>query len=93
MLITRTKDISFYSERLGKQISGTYSRSGRMLTVTTPDGRQKMAPLGGSKPEILARLVLTDLENKITASTESKMPASAESEWRPREGSNLQPAD
>jgi hypothetical protein len=33
-----------------------------MLTVTTLDGRQKSAPLGGSKPEILARLALIELE-------------------------------
>ncbi len=64
-----------------------------MLTVTTSDGRQKTAPLGGTKPEILARLVLIDLENKIPASVEKKILASAENEWRPREGSNLQPAD
>jgi hypothetical protein len=48
--------ISFYSERLGKQISGVYSISGRMLIVTSADARQKSAPLGGSSPEILARL-------------------------------------
>jgi hypothetical protein len=64
-----------------------------MLTVTTSDGRQKTAPLGGTKPEVLARLVLIDLENKIPARVEKKIPASAENEWRPREGSNLQPAD
>ncbi len=64
-----------------------------MLTVTTSDGRQKTAPLGGTKPEILARLVLIDLENKIPASVEEKIPAGDENEWRPREGSNLQPAD
>jgi hypothetical protein len=56
------KEISFYSERLGKQISGVYSISGRMLVVTSSDGRQKCAPLGGSSPEILARLVLIELE-------------------------------
>jgi hypothetical protein len=61
---SRNKQISFYSERLGKQISGTYSLSGRMLIVTSLDGRQKTAPLGGSKPEILARLALTELELK-----------------------------
>jgi hypothetical protein len=33
-----------------------------MLTVTTLDGRQNSAPLGGSKPEILARLALIELE-------------------------------
>jgi hypothetical protein len=56
------KKISFYSERLGKKISGVYSISGRMLTVTSSDGRQKSAPLGGSDPEILARLTLIELE-------------------------------
>jgi len=32
----------FYSERLGKQISGVYSISGRMLIVISSDGRQKV---------------------------------------------------
>jgi hypothetical protein len=58
----RAKKISFYSERLGKKISGVYSISGRMLTVTSSDGRQKSAPLGGSNPETLARLTLIELE-------------------------------
>jgi hypothetical protein len=57
------KEISLYSERLRKQISGVYSISGRMLIVTSSDGqRQKFAPLGGSSPEILARLTLIELE-------------------------------
>jgi hypothetical protein len=56
------KEISLYSERLGKQISGVYSISGRMLIVTSSDGQQKCAPLGGSSPEILARLTLIELE-------------------------------
>jgi hypothetical protein len=56
------KPITFFSERLGKQISGTYLLLGRMLTVTTTDGRQKNAPLGGTNPEILARLTLVELE-------------------------------
>jgi hypothetical protein len=56
------KEISFYSERLGKQISGVYSKSGRMLTVISSDGRQKSVPIGGSKPEILVRLALIELE-------------------------------
>jgi hypothetical protein len=54
--------ISFFSERLGKQISGAYSLSGRMMIVTSADGRQKNAPLGGTNPEILARLTLVELE-------------------------------
>jgi hypothetical protein len=56
------KQISFYSKRLGKQISGVYSISGRMLIVTSSDGRQKTAPLGGINTEVLARLILIDLE-------------------------------
>jgi len=57
------KQISFYSERLGKQISGLYSITGRMLVVISSDGRQKSVPLGGMKTEALARLTLIDLEN------------------------------
>jgi hypothetical protein len=56
------KQISFYSERLGKQISGFYSISGRTLIVTSSDGRQKTAPLGGINTEVLARLILIDLD-------------------------------
>jgi hypothetical protein len=56
------KEISFYSELLGKQISGSYSICGRMLIVTSSDGRQKSAPLGGVNPENLARLTLIELE-------------------------------
>jgi len=56
------KDISFFSERLGKQISGTYLPLGRMMIVTAADGRQKNTPLGGTPPEILARLALVELE-------------------------------
>jgi hypothetical protein len=63
-LANRNKEISFYSEQLGKQISGTYGLFGRMVTVTASDGRQKRAPLGGSNPEILARLALMELEAK-----------------------------
>ncbi len=67
-MTSRNKEISFYSARLGKQISGSYSLSGRMLTVTALDGRQKAAPLGGSKPELLARLALIELELKNSRS-------------------------
>jgi len=56
------KEISFFSDRLGRKISGSYSLFGRMLTVTTPDGRQKSAPLGSTNPEIIARLTLIELE-------------------------------
>lgn len=60
--LTNPKEISFFSERLGKQISGKYLLLGRMMTVTAADGRQKNAPLGGTPPEILARLTLVELE-------------------------------
>jgi len=33
-----------------------------MMTVTTADGRQKNAPVGGTNPEMLARLTLVELE-------------------------------
>jgi hypothetical protein len=33
-----------------------------MLIVTSTDGRQKIAPLGGINTEVLARLTLIDLE-------------------------------
>jgi hypothetical protein len=56
------KEISFYSNRLGKQISGVYSISGRTVIVASSDGRQKNAPLGGVNAETLARLLLIELE-------------------------------
>ena len=56
--LANQKEISFFSERLGKQISGTYLGLGRMMTVTAADGE----PLGGTPPEILARLTLVELE-------------------------------
>jgi len=65
------KEISFFSERLGRKISGSYSLFGRMLTVTTADGRQKSAPLGGTNPEILARLTLLDLESGTSSSSDA----------------------
>ena len=70
-MANRSKEISFYSEQLGKQISGTYSLSGRLLTVTTLDGRQQRAPAGGGNPEILARLALVALETKNPARTQT----------------------
>jgi len=47
-----------------------------MLTVTTLDGRHKSAPLSGTKPEILARLTLIELEAKISVRAEN--PARAQ---------------
>jgi len=71
-LANSNKEISFYSELLGKQISGTYALFGRTVTVTAPDGRQKSAPLGGGHPEILARLALIALEAKTLGKAQEK---------------------
>jgi uncharacterized protein Veg len=58
------KEISFYSLRFGRQMTGVYSVIGDMITVTAPDGRQETTHLGGSLPESLARMMLIELELK-----------------------------
>jgi hypothetical protein len=78
------KEISFYSHQLGKQISGIYSLFGRMMTVTTSDGRQKSAPLGGGNPEMLARLTLDKLEAEKSESGRS--PTNLQNQDRPLPG-------
>ena len=60
------KEISFYSLRFGRQITGVYSVFGDKVTVTAPDGRQQTAQLGGSLPESLARMMLIELEVQKT---------------------------
>jgi hypothetical protein len=35
-----------------------------LLTVTAPDGRTKSAQLGGSSPELVARLLLLELDRE-----------------------------
>jgi hypothetical protein len=56
------KEISFYSMRLGRRITGVYSVFGGTITVTGSDGRQKTTQLGASLPESLARMMLIELE-------------------------------
>jgi hypothetical protein len=59
------KEFSFYSDELGREISCIYSAFGDLLTVTTPDGRQKIAPLGSSSsPVTLARKILIEMERE-----------------------------
>jgi hypothetical protein len=58
------REISFYSERYGKHLSGTWSVFGGRITVIAPDGRQQTTQLGSSTPETLARLMLIEIEGK-----------------------------
>jgi hypothetical protein len=44
--------------------SGTIRIEDGLLTVTAPDGRTKSAQLGGSSPELVARLLLLELERE-----------------------------
>jgi hypothetical protein len=59
------KEFSFYSERLKRELSGSYSVFGPLITVTSPDGRQKITQVGSSgSPEgldSLARILLREL--------------------------------
>jgi hypothetical protein len=58
------REISFYSERYGKHVSGIWSVFGGRITVTAPDGRQQTTHLGKSTPETLARLMLIEIEGQ-----------------------------
>jgi hypothetical protein len=56
-------EISFYSEELGREICCSYSAFGGLISVTTPDGRQKIAQLeSSSSPVTLARKILIEME-------------------------------
>jgi hypothetical protein len=55
------REFSFYSERVGKHLSGIWSVFGGRLTVVAPDGRQKTIQLGSSTPETLVRMMLIEL--------------------------------
>jgi hypothetical protein len=58
-------EISFYSDELGRKISCIYSAFGGLLTVITPDGRQKMSQLGSSNsPVTQARAMLIEMERE-----------------------------
>ena len=52
------REISFYSDRYGKHVSGLWSVFGGRITVIAPDGRQQTTHLGDSTPETLARSML-----------------------------------
>jgi hypothetical protein len=58
------REISFYSERYGKHLSGIWSVFGGRMTVIAPDGRQQTIHLGSSTPETLARLMLIEIEGQ-----------------------------
>jgi hypothetical protein len=57
-------EISFYSERYGKHLSGIWSVFGGRITVIAPDGRQQTIHQGSSTPETLARLMLIEIEGQ-----------------------------
>jgi hypothetical protein len=58
-------EISFYSDELGKKISCIYSAFGGLLTVTTPDGQQKISQLrSSSSPVTQARTMLIEMERE-----------------------------
>jgi hypothetical protein len=44
-----------------KGVTYIWSVFNRLVTVTAPDGRQKMTQLGGSPPESIARLLAKEL--------------------------------
>jgi hypothetical protein len=59
------KEISFYCDELGREVSCTYSALAGLLVVTTPDGRQKIAQLDlSSSPVTLARKILMEMERE-----------------------------
>ena len=58
------REISFYSDRYGKHVSGIWSVSDGKITVIAPDGRQQTTRLGNSAPETLARLMLIEIEGE-----------------------------
>ena len=61
-------EISFYSDELGRKTSCIYSAFGGLLTVTMPDGRQKISQLGSSNsPVTQARMTLIEMEREKKA--------------------------
>ena len=61
------KDISFYSEALGKELHGSYTLEQGTLTVYSED-REKQIQAGTSAkdPEYLARQMLIEIERERT---------------------------
>ena len=62
--VSMQREISFYSDRYRKHVSGIWSVFGGRITVTAPDGRQQTTHVGSSTPETLARLMLIEIEGQ-----------------------------
>jgi hypothetical protein len=50
----------------GKEISGTYTVIGGVITVTAESGRQLRTQLGGTPPEAVAKILLRELARQKT---------------------------
>ncbi len=50
----------------GKEISGTYTVIGGVITVTAENGRQLRTQLGATPPETLAKILLRELARQKT---------------------------
>lgn len=48
----------------GRDISGTYSVSGKIITVTLFDGSSKSSQLGNLPTAIIAKMLLRELDRK-----------------------------
>jgi hypothetical protein len=48
----------------GRDISGTYSVSGKTITVTLFDGSSKSTQLGNLPVEVIAKMLLRELDRK-----------------------------
>ena len=57
-------EIQFRGGNPKKWHSGTMKIDDGLITVTTCDGRTKSAQLGGSSPELVARLLLLELDRE-----------------------------
>ena len=57
-------EIQFRGGTPKKWHSGTMKIDDGLITVTARDGRTKSAQLGGSSPELVARLLLLELDRE-----------------------------
>ena len=48
----------------GKELTGTYTVIGGVITVTAENGRQLRTQLGGTPAEAVARILLRELERQ-----------------------------
>jgi hypothetical protein len=64
-----TQKLSFYSEALGKQLTGSYTVEGGILTVFCDNGSkiETEARATSISPEYLARQMLIELEHEKPA--------------------------